>query len=92
MHGVLREIAGVTEHDVLVTGANKVTHRLLAVAARLLVLVESSALRQRNVHTVLLVIGLISSLRVVSAPLALIRARDSVLVFLGHNPSGDVSN
>ena len=48
----------MTEHDVLVTAIIKVTHRLLAVAARLLALVESLALRHRDVHTVRRVIRL----------------------------------
>ena len=69
MHGVLRSIPCVTEHDVLVANAIKVTHRFLAVAARLFVLESLSR-------------------SVVPAPLALIRARDPVLVPSGPNPSG----
>ena len=33
MHGVLRYIPHMNEHDVLVTGVIKIMHRLLAVAA-----------------------------------------------------------
>ena len=72
MHGVLRFIPRMTEHDVLVTGAIKIMHRLLAVAARLLALVESLALRHHDVHTVRRVIRLNPSRSRVSAPLALI--------------------
>ena len=61
-------------------------HRLLAVAARLLVLVESLALRHRDVHTVRLAIRLIPSRSVVFAPLALIHANDMVLVPSGPSP------
>ena len=86
MHGVLRFIPHMTEHDVLVTGAIKIMHRLLAVAARLLALVESLALRHRDVHTVRRVICLNPSRCVVSAPLALIRAHDPELVPSGPNP------
>ena len=46
-----RFIPRMTEHDVLVTVAIKIMHRILAVAARLLALVESLALRHRDVHT-----------------------------------------
>ena len=74
MHGVVRFIPRMTEHDALVTGAIKIMHRLLAVAARLLALVESLALRHRDVHTVRQVIRLNPSRSLVSAPLALIRA------------------
>ena len=42
----------------LVTGAIMMMHRFLAVAARLLALVESLALRHRDVHTVRRVIRL----------------------------------
>ena len=86
MHGALRFIPRMTEHDVLVTGAIKIVHRLLAVAARLLVLIESLALRHRDVHTVRRVIRLNPSRSVISAPLALIRAHDPVLVPSGPNP------
>ena len=86
MHGVLRFIPRMTEHDVLVTGAIKIMHRLLAVAARLLALVESLALRHRDVHTVRLVIRLNPSRSLVSAPLALIHANDPVLVPSCPNP------
>ena len=82
----------MTEHDVLVTGAIKIMHRLLAVVARLLALVESLALRHRDVHTVRRVTCLNPSRSVVSAPLALIRAHDPVLVPSGPNPSGDASS
>ena len=82
----------VNEHDVLVTGAIKIMHGLLAVAARLLVLVEPLALRHRDVHTVRRVIRLNPSRSVVSAPLALIRANDPVLVPSGPNPTGDASS
>ena len=78
-----RFIPRVTEHDVLVTGTIKIIHRLLAVAARLLALVKSLALRHRDVHTV---IRLNPSRSMVSAPLALIRANDPVLVPSGPNP------
>ena len=86
MHGVLRFIPRMTEHDVLVTGGIKNMHRLLAVAARLLALVESLALRHRDVHTVRRVMRLNPSRSVVSAPLALIHANDPVLVPSGPNP------
>ena len=76
----------MTEHDVLVTGTIKVMHRLLAVAARLLVLVESLALRHRDVHNVRQVIRLNPLRSMVSAPLALIHANDPVLVPSGPNP------
>ena len=76
-------IPRVTEHDVLVTGTIKIMHRLLAVAARVLALVESLALRHRDVHTVRRVIRLNPSRSLVSAPLVLIHANDPVLV-----PSG----
>ena len=81
-----RFIPRMTEHDILVTGTIKIMHRLLAVAARLLVLVELLALRHRDVHTVRRVIQLNPSRTVVSAPLALIRAHDPVLVPSGPNP------
>ena len=81
-----RFIPQMTEHDVLVTGPNKIMHRLLAVAARLLPLVESLALRHRDVHTVRLVIRLNPSRSMVSTPLALIHANDLVLVPSGQNP------
>ena len=54
-------IPRMTEHDVLVTGIIKIMDRLLAVAARLLALVESLALRHRDVHTVRRVIRLVPS-------------------------------
>ena len=73
MHGVLRFIPRMTEHDVLVTGAIKIMHRILAVAARLLALVDSLALRHRDVHTAHRVIRLIPSRSMVSTPLALIQ-------------------
>ena len=76
----------MTEHDVLVTGAIKIMHRLLAVAARLLALVESLALRHRDVHTVRRVSRLNPSRSMVSAPLALIHANDPVLVPSGPSP------
>ena len=76
----------MTEHDVLVTGTIKIMHRLPAVAARLLVLVESLALRHHDVHTVRRVIRLNPSRSMVSAPLALIRANDPVLALSGPNP------
>ena len=76
----------MTEHDVLVTGTIKIMHRLLAVAARLLILVESLALRHRDVHTVCRVIRLNPSRSLVSAPPALMRAHDPVLVPSGPNP------
>ena len=47
-----RFIARMTEHDVLLTGTIKIMHRFLAVAARLLALVGSLALRHPDVHTV----------------------------------------
>ena len=81
-----RFIPRMTEHDVLVTGAIKIMHRHLAVAARLLALVESLALRHRDVHTVRRVIRLNPSRSLVSAPLALIHANDLVLVPSGPNP------
>ena len=80
-----RFIPRVTEHDVLVTGTIKIMHRLLAVAGRLLVLVESLALCLRDVHTVR---RMNPSRSMVSAPLALIHANDPVLVPSGPNPSG----
>ena len=61
-------------------------HRLLTVAARLLALVESLALRHRDVHTVRRGVRLNPSRCLVSAPLALIRAHDPVLVPSGPNP------
>ena len=61
-------------------------HRFLAVAARLLALVESLALRHRDVHTVRRVIRLNSSRSLVCAPLAHIRANDPVLAPSGPNP------
>ena len=91
MDGVLRFIPRMTEHDVLVTGIIKIMHRLLAVAARLLALVESLALRHRDVHTVRRVIRLNPSRNVVSTPLALIHANDPVLVPSGPNPLADVT-
>ena len=81
-----RFIPGMTEHDVLVTGTIKIIHRLLAVAARLLVLVESLALRHRDVHTVRRVIHLNPSRSTIPAPLAVIHASDQVLVPSGPNP------
>ena len=81
-----RFIPRMTEHDVLVTGAIKIMHRLLAVAARLLALVESLALRHRDVHTVRRVPRLNPSRSMVSTPLALIHANDPVLVPSGPNP------
>ena len=86
MHGVLRFIPHMTEHDVLVTGAIKIMPRLLAVAARLLALVESLSLRHHDVHTVRRVIHLNPSRSTVSAPLALIHANDPVLVPSDPNP------
>ena len=83
MHGVLRFIPHMTEHDVLVTGTIKIMHRLLAVAARLLALVESLALRHHDVHTVR---RMNPSRSMVSAPLALIHANDPVLAPSGPNP------
>ena len=77
-----RFIQNVTEHDVLVTGTIKIIHRLLAVAARLLALVESLALRHHDVDTVRRVIRLNPSRSMVSAPLALIHAQDLLLVSL----------
>ena len=68
------------------TGTINIIHRLLAVAARLLVLVESLALRHRDVHTVRRTIRLNPSRSLVSTPLALICARDPVLVPSGPNP------
>ena len=76
----------MTEHDVLVTGTTKIMHRLLAVGARLLALVESLVLRHRDVHTVRRVIRLNPSRSLVSAPLVLILANDSILVPSGPNP------
>ena len=67
----------VNEYDVLVTGT---------ITARLLVLVESLALRHHDVHTVRRVIRLNPSRSMASAPLALIRANDPVLVPSGPNP------
>ena len=64
----------------------KITHRLLAVAARLLALVESLALRHDDVDTVRRVICLNPSRSMISAPLALIHANDPVLVPSGPNP------
>ena len=81
-----RFIPRMTEHGVLVTGAIKIMHRLRAVAARLLALVESLALRHRDVHTVRRVIRLNPSRSLVSAPLVLIHANDPVLVPSGPNP------
>ena len=76
----------MTERDVLVTGTIKIMHRLLAVAARLLPLVESLVLRHHDVHTVPRVVHLNPSRSMVSAPLALIHAHDRVLVPSGPNP------
>ena len=76
----------MTERDVLVTGTIKIIHRLLAVTARLLALVESLALRHRDVHTVRRVIHLNPSRSMVSAPLVLIHANGPVLVPSGPNP------
>ena len=76
----------MTEHDVLVTGTIKIMHRLLASAARLLVLVESLALRHHDVHAVRRVIRLNPSPNMFSAPLALIHANDRVLVPSRPNP------
>ena len=73
------------EYDVLVTGTIKIMHRLLAVATRLLALVESLALRHHDVHTVCRVIRLNPSRSVASAPLALIHAKDPVLELSGPN-------
>ena len=81
-----RFIPRMTEHDVLVTGTIQIMHRLLAVAARLLALVESLALRHRDVHTVRRAIRLNPSRSLVSAPLALIHAIGPVLVPSGPNP------
>ena len=81
-----RLIPHMTEHDVLVTGTIQIMHRLLAVAARLLALVESLALRHRDVHTVRRVILLNTSRRMVSAPLAHIHANDPALEPFGPNP------
>ena len=78
-----RFIPRMTEHDVLVPGIIKIMHRLLAVAARLLALVESLALRHRNVHTVR---RMNTSRSLVSAHIALIRANDPVLAPSGPNP------
>ena len=75
-----RFIPRMTEYDVLVTGTIKIMHRPLAVAARLLALVESLAFRHRDLHTVRRVIRLNPSRSLVSAPLALIHANDPVLV------------
>ena len=86
MHGVLHFIPHMTEHDVLVTGVIKIMHRLLAVAARLLALVESLTLRHRGVHTVRRVIRLNSPRSMASAPLALIHANDPVPAPSGPNP------
>ena len=86
MHGVLRFIPPMTEHDVLVTGTIKIMHRRLAVAARLLAHVESLALRYRDVHTVRRIVRLNPLRSLVSTPLALIRAHDRVLVPSGPNP------
>ena len=83
MHGVLRFIPHMTEHDVLVTGTIKIMHRLLAVAPRLLALVEPLALCHHDVHTVR---RMNPSRSVVSAPLALIHANSPVLVLSGPNP------
>ena len=76
----------VNEYDVLITGTIKIMHRFLAVAARLLVPVESLALRHHDVHNVRRVIRLNPSRSMASAPLALIHANDSVLVPSGPNP------
>ena len=70
----------------MVTGTIKIMHRLLAVAARLLALVESLALRHHDVHTVRRVIRLNPSRSMVSAPLAHIHPIDPVLVPSGPNP------
>ena len=86
MHGVLCFIPHMNEHDVLATGVIKIMRRLLAVAARLLALVKSLALRHRDVHTVRRVIHLNPSRSMVTAPLALIHAKDPVLVPSGPNP------
>ena len=91
MHGVLRYIPRMTEHDVLVTDSNKIMHRLLAVAARLLALVESFGSWSSDVPTVRRVIRLNPSRSLVSAPLALIHDNDPVLVPSGPNPSGDAA-
>ena len=80
-----RFIPRMTEHEVLVTGTIKIMHRLLAVAARLLALVESVALRHHDVHAVRRVIRLNPPRTLVSAPLALIHANDPVLVPSGPN-------
>ena len=82
----------MTEHDVLVTGTVKIIHRLLAVAARLIALVKSLALRHRDVRNVRRVSRLNSSRSMVSAPLPLIRANDPVLVPSGPNLSGEASS
>ena len=81
-----RFIPRMIEHDVLVTGVIKIMHRLLAVAARLLALVESLVLRPHDVHTLRRVIRLNPSRSIVSATLALIHANDLVLVPSGPNP------
>ena len=81
-----RFIPRMTEHDFLVTGTIKTMRRLLAIAARLLVLVESLALRHRDVHTVRRAIRLNPSRSLVSAPFALIHANDPVLAPSGPNP------
>ena len=70
-----RFIPRMTEHDVLVTGAIKM-HRILAVAARLLALVESFIGSFR----------LNPSRSMVSTPLALSHANDPVFVPSGPNP------
>ena len=70
----------VNEHDVLVTGAIKIMHRLLAVAARLLALVEPSALRHHDVHTVRRAIRLNPSRSLVTARLVLMTRYLFILV------------
>ena len=79
-------IPRMTEHDVPVTGTIKIMHRLLAVAARLLALVEPLVLRHHDVHTVRRAIHLNPSRSLASVPLALIHANDLVLVPSGPNP------
>ena len=82
MHGVLRFIHRTTEYDVLITGVIKIMHHLFPVAARL----TACSRRHHDVRNVRRVIRLNPSRSLVSAPLALMRAHDPVLVLSGPNP------
>ena len=69
------------EHDVLIIGTTKIMHRILAVAARLLILVQSLALRHRDVHTLRRMTH-----QEIWSPHLLIHANDPALAPSGPNP------